>query len=121
MMAQRFAACADLAIRDIVRSLTACGEPLDPEAPNSYHPVGDSSIQPGALHMMSSELRHALRLLWKSKGITATTLLTLGLGIGAVCTGFGVALGALAGYMAATRPPRPSTTTTTMQSTEKVG
>jgi putative ABC transport system permease protein len=33
--------------------------------------------------MMSSELRHALRLLWKSKGITATTLLTLGLGIGA--------------------------------------
>jgi predicted permease len=33
--------------------------------------------------MMSAELRHALRLLWKSKGITATTLLTLGLGIGA--------------------------------------
>jgi putative ABC transport system permease protein len=33
--------------------------------------------------MMSTELRHALRLLWKSKGITATTLLTLGLGIGA--------------------------------------
>src|SRR3954470_16334391 len=36
--------------------------------------------------MMSSlaaELRHAVRLLWKSKGITATTLLTLGLGIGA--------------------------------------
>ena len=33
--------------------------------------------------MMTSELRHAVRLLWKSKGITATTLLTLGLGIGA--------------------------------------
>src|SRR5919107_5834608 len=32
---------------------------------------------------MTSDLRHAFRLLWKSKGITATTLLTLGLGIGA--------------------------------------
>ena len=32
---------------------------------------------------MSTELRHAFRLLWKSKGITITTLLTLGLGIGA--------------------------------------
>jgi putative ABC transport system permease protein len=32
---------------------------------------------------MATELRHALRLLWKSKGITVTTLLTLGLGIGA--------------------------------------
>src|SRR5215212_6309324 len=31
----------------------------------------------------ATELRHASRLLWKSKGITATTLLTLGLGIGA--------------------------------------
>ena len=30
-----------------------------------------------------TDLRHAFRLLWKSKGITATTLLTLGLGIGA--------------------------------------
>src|SRR5678816_3627876 len=33
--------------------------------------------------MMTSDLRHASRLLWKSKGITATTLVTLGLGIGA--------------------------------------
>jgi putative ABC transport system permease protein len=33
--------------------------------------------------MMTSDLRHAFRLLWKSKGITITTLLTLGLGIGA--------------------------------------
>src|SRR6188472_534401 len=32
---------------------------------------------------MATELRHALRLLWKSKGMTVTTLLTLGLGIGA--------------------------------------
>ena len=28
-------------------------------------------------------MRHAFRLLWKSKGFTATTLLTVGLGIGA--------------------------------------
>lgn len=32
----------------------------------------------------------------------------LGTAIGYVCTGFGVALGALAGYMAATRPTRPA-------------
>src|SRR6187200_3384557 len=31
-----------------------------------------------------TDVRHAFRLLWKSKGITATTLLTLGLGIGAM-------------------------------------
>ena len=30
--------------------------------------------------MMTSDLRHAFRILWKSKGITATTLLTLGAG-----------------------------------------
>src|SRR6186713_93205 len=33
--------------------------------------------------ILSTDLRHAFRLLWKSKGITATTLITLGLGIGA--------------------------------------
>src|SRR5262245_47822925 len=32
---------------------------------------------------MASDLRHALRLLWKSKRITATTLITLALCIGA--------------------------------------
>jgi putative ABC transport system permease protein len=32
---------------------------------------------------MMTAVRHAFRLLWKSKGFTATTLLTLGLGIGA--------------------------------------
>src|SRR6187431_2395752 len=32
---------------------------------------------------MMTDLRHAFRLLWKSKGITATTLVTLALGIGA--------------------------------------
>src|SRR5687768_11086540 len=30
-----------------------------------------------------TDVRHAFRLLWKSKGITATTLVTLALGIGA--------------------------------------
>src|SRR4026208_942000 len=32
---------------------------------------------------MTSDFRHALRLLWKSKRITGTTLVTLALGIGA--------------------------------------
>ncbi len=32
----------------------------------------------------------------------------LGIAIGAVCGGFATALGALAGYMLATRPPRPA-------------
>ena len=32
---------------------------------------------------MTTDLRHALRLLWKSKRITATTLVTLALCIGA--------------------------------------
>ncbi len=35
----------------------------------------------------------------------------LGIAIGAACGGFATALGALAGYMLATRPPRPATPT----------
>ena len=55
---------------------------------NRYHPVVTSqhtSAAPSAGIMAGSltDLRHAFRLLWKSKGITATTLVTLGLGIGA--------------------------------------
>lgn len=37
----------------------------------------------GLLTGMSGDLRHAFRLLWKSRGMTATTLLTLALCIGA--------------------------------------
>lgn len=37
----------------------------------------------------------------------------LGTAIGLACGGFGIALGALAGYMAATRKPQGSSTTTT--------
>ena len=37
----------------------------------------------GVLTGISGDLRHALRLLWKGKGLTATTLLTLALCIGA--------------------------------------
>src|SRR4051812_46926708 len=37
----------------------------------------------GVLSGVSGDLRHALRLLWKGKGLSATTLLTLALCIGA--------------------------------------
>lgn len=44
----------------------------------------DSASRPaGLLTGISGDLRHALRLLWKGKGLTATTLLTLALCIGA--------------------------------------
>src|SRR6185312_1914511 len=42
-----------------------------------------TSTSAGPLAGSLTDLRHAFRLLWKSKGITATTLITLGLGIGA--------------------------------------
>ena len=44
---------------------------------------GSASTSAGVWTGSLTDLRHAFRLLWKSKGITATTLLTLGLGIGA--------------------------------------
>ena len=46
-----------------------------------HHPSASksASVWAGSL----TDLRHAFRLLWKSKGITAATLVTLGLGIGA--------------------------------------
>jgi putative ABC transport system permease protein len=34
-------------------------------------------------HYVSTDLRHAIRLMGKTKGITATALITLALGIGA--------------------------------------
>src|SRR3982751_3615880 len=67
---------------------------------NNYHPVANSSIESECSTMMPShhaapatfagiwtgsatDFRHAFRLLWKSKRITATTLVTLALCIGA--------------------------------------
>src|SRR5262245_8737354 len=38
---------------------------------------------PGVLNGVSGDLKHAFRLLWKGKGLTAITLLTLALCIGA--------------------------------------
>src|SRR3954469_22794548 len=47
------------------------------------HQASASSAPAGLFTGSLTDLRHAVRLLWKSKGITATTLLTLSLGIGA--------------------------------------
>lgn len=46
-------------------------------------PHADDSSTAGLLTGVSGDLRHAFRLLWKSKGIATTTLLTLALCIGA--------------------------------------
>jgi hypothetical protein len=54
------------------RPSTATKADTNPTASNSYDPS-----------MTLTDVRHALRLLWKSKRITATTLLTLALCIGA--------------------------------------
>ena len=54
----------------------------EPSTMTSSHrasPSSSAGIWTGSL----TDLRHAVRLLWKAKGFTATTLLTLGLGIGA--------------------------------------
>src|SRR4026207_1273242 len=73
---------------------------LHQEPGNDYHPVVNSSIRTEASPMTSShhasaspsagiwtgtrtDFRHAVRLLWKDKRITATTLVTLALCIGA--------------------------------------
>src|SRR3954452_16349718 len=47
----------------------------------SHHAAGSTSS--GLWTGWSTDLRHAFRLLWKSKRITATTLVTLALCIGA--------------------------------------
>jgi predicted permease len=46
-------------------------------------PTDSTAGSAGVLTGVSGDLRHALRLLWKGKGLTATTLLTLALCIGA--------------------------------------
>jgi predicted permease len=46
-------------------------------------PTAPESTSSGLLTGITGDLRHAFRLLWKGKGITATTLLTLALCIGA--------------------------------------
>ncbi len=73
---------------------------LDAEAGNNYHPLSSLTLKSGTSTMTSSpnasaspsaglltgaftDLRQTFRLLWKSKRITATTLVTLALCIGA--------------------------------------
>lgn len=46
-------------------------------------PTDSASASPGLLTGVSGDLRHAFRLLWKGRGLTAVTLLTLALCIGA--------------------------------------
>src|SRR5687767_2512705 len=46
-------------------------------------PTPTDSASVGLLTGVSGDLRHAFRLLWKGKGLSATTLLTLALCIGA--------------------------------------
>src|SRR6186713_528361 len=53
-----------------------------------------------------TELRHASRLLWKSKGVTITTLLTLGLGIGATTAIFSTVYSLMLKPLPYTEPER---------------